>query len=92
LILIILFFFLKLIINRKAILGFLMALSNAWGLLLCTIFLGYGIVNVPRRILRKSDLNWVNNYNLFKAQAYKEATLEASEELQNVIKVYISFK
>jgi len=70
----------------KAILGFLMALSNAWGLLLCIIFLGYGLVDVPRRILRKSNLTWVNNYNLFKAQAYKEATLEANEELQNVVK------
>ncbi|ORX53806.1 LMBR1-domain-containing protein [Piromyces finnis] len=72
--------------TRKALLGFLMAMSNAWGLLLCIVFMGYGLVDVPRRLWRKSDLSWINNYYLFKAQAYKESTLEASENLQNVKK------
>jgi len=66
-----------------------MAMSNAWGLLLCIVFMGYGLVDVPRRLWRKADLSWINNYYLFKAQAYKESTLEASENLQNVTQVTI---
>jgi len=73
----------------KALLGFLMAMSNAWGLLLCIVFMGHGLVDVPRRLWRKSDLSWINNYYLFKAQAYKESTLEANENLQNVTKEII---
>lgn len=70
----------------KALIAFLMAMSNAWGLLLCIVFLGYGLVDIPRLFWRESDLSWIRNYYQFKAPKLKDATLTANEELQKVTK------
>jgi len=70
----------------KALLAFLMAMSNAWGLLLCIVFLGYGLVDIPRRYWRKSDLTWIQSYYQFKAPKLKDESLNAREELQKVIR------
>ena len=43
---------------RVSFKGFLMALGNAWGLFLIILFLGYGIVQVPRRFWSMRDLNY----------------------------------
>jgi len=36
--------------------GFLIAMSNAWGLFLIIIFLGYGLVTVPKRCLKMTNI------------------------------------
>lgn len=38
-------------------LAFAMAGANAWGLLLATIMLGYGLVDIPKRLWRNADPN-----------------------------------
>ncbi|KAF8923123.1 LMBR1 domain-containing protein 2 [Dissophora ornata] len=35
--------------------AYVMALSNSWGLILVVIFIGYGMVDVPRRLWHKGD-------------------------------------
>jgi len=70
----------------KALIAFLMAMSNAWGLLLCIVFLGYGLVDIPRLFWRQSDLTWIQNYYQFKAPKLKDDSLNASEELQKVVR------
>jgi len=67
-----------------------MAMSNAWGLLLCIVFLGYGLVDIPRIFWRKSDLTWIQSYYQFKAPKLKDDTLNANEKLQKVVKVNIN--
>ena len=70
--------------------AFLMAMSNAWGLLLCIVFLGYGLVDIPRLFWRQSDLTWIQSYYQFKAPKLKDDSLNASEELQKVVRVNIN--
>jgi hypothetical protein len=36
--------------------GFLIAMSSAWGLFQIIIFLGYGVVSVPKQCLKMSDI------------------------------------
>lgn len=42
-------------LSGKHLIGFLMALSNAWGIFLIIFLLGYGLVAVPKHILKLSD-------------------------------------
>lgn len=43
-------------IDVFAIKGFLMALSNAYGLLLLILFLGYGLIDIPRTIWHSANI------------------------------------
>lgn len=36
-------------------LAFVMAVANAWGLFLATIMLGYGLIDIPKRLWHDSD-------------------------------------
>ena len=65
----------------------LMAAANAWGLLLCTGLLGYGLVEVPRTIWKCSDT--VNSLNTLekKASKVKEEMVDAEAELYEVARV-----
>jgi hypothetical protein len=59
--------------------GFVMAMANSWGLFLVIVFMGYGLVAVPRKLWYASDIKhhlnelytkasrksvWIVNWNL----------------------------
>lgn len=70
----------------QALLAFLMAMGNAWGLLLCVVFLGYGLISIPKSLWRKAKIQWLNCYYEFKAPRLKDASIEAEENLQKIAK------
>ena len=53
--------------------GFLIALSNAWGLFQIIIFLGYGLVTVPKHCLKMSDLQKRYDYCMYKLTITEES-------------------
>ncbi|RKP37893.1 LMBR1-like membrane protein, partial [Dimargaris cristalligena] len=50
------FIFVKGITDGKALMAFVMAAANSWGLLLIIIFMGCGLVAVPRRLWHSANL------------------------------------
>jgi hypothetical protein len=43
-----------------------MALSNAWGLFLIIIFLGYGLINVPKHCIQMSNIDKMYAFSMYK--------------------------
>ncbi|RUP47075.1 LMBR1-like membrane protein-domain-containing protein [Jimgerdemannia flammicorona] len=41
--------------SRDAFVGFVMAMANSWGLLLAILFMGYGLVSIPRQLWNAAD-------------------------------------
>ncbi len=68
------------------LLGFLIALANGWGLLLIVIFLGHGLIEVPRTLWQTSDANYHLKTLQFKAPLMKEAASDAEADLYEVAK------
>ena len=46
--------------------GFVIAMSNAWGLFLIIVFLGYGLVTVPKHCFRMVSINRMYEYQMFR--------------------------
>ena len=46
--------------------GFLIALSNAWGLFLIIIFLGYGLVTVPKHCFKMTSIDRMYEFAMFR--------------------------
>eukprot|EP00656_Telonema_subtile_P012310 TRINITY_DN16194_c0_g1_i3.p1 TRINITY_DN16194_c0_g1~~TRINITY_DN16194_c0_g1_i3.p1 ORF type:complete len:546 (-),score=123.58 TRINITY_DN16194_c0_g1_i3:797-2434(-) len=69
-------------LTGDALTQFLMALANAWGLTLLVICLGYGLVEIPKKLLRQTSE--VNNlrYLQFRAVAVYENLKEAQLDLK----------
>ncbi|KAJ3093164.1 LMBR1 domain-containing protein 2 [Quaeritorhiza haematococci] len=61
-----------------------MAGANAWGLLLSTALLGYGLVEVPRGLWYTANTNWNLRYSEFQAPKLKEAVVDAESEIYEV--------
>ncbi|KAJ3126929.1 LMBR1 domain-containing protein 2 [Nowakowskiella sp. JEL0407] len=66
------------------LLAFAMAGANAWGLLLVTIMLGYGLIEVPRGLWYNASVQWYLRYLEFQAPRTKEAMVDAEAELYEV--------
>lgn len=54
--------------SKDALLGICIALGNAWGLFLLVVFMGYGLVEIPRSFWWRANRDIVLNY-------YRYATL-----------------
>jgi hypothetical protein len=50
-----------------------MALSNAWGLFQIIIFLGYGVINLPKHCRQMSRIEEKYEYSMFKVNVAEEA-------------------
>ncbi|KAJ3112694.1 LMBR1 domain-containing protein 2 [Phlyctochytrium bullatum] len=75
-------------INKMTdLMAFLMAAANAWGLLLCTFMLGYGFVDIPRKLWYYSSTRWHLQFLQLQAPKTKEAMVDAEAELYDVAKV-----
>lgn len=70
--------------------AYIMALSNSWGLVLVVIFMGYGMVDVPRRLWHKGDNGRELRRISFKASVVKDKRQDTEDEVHNVAKVIIS--
>lgn len=67
--------------------AYIMALSNSWGLILVVIFMGYGMVDVPRRLWHKGDNARELRRIAFKASVVKDKCQDTEDEVLNVAKV-----
>jgi hypothetical protein len=61
-----------------------MAMANVWGLLLIVVFLGHGLVEVPRDLWRRSDYHSHLRSLQYRAPGMKEAANDAEIELFEV--------
>ncbi|KAF8945782.1 hypothetical protein BGZ47_001982 [Haplosporangium gracile] len=66
--------------------AYIMALSNSWGLVLVVIFMGYGMVDVPRRLWHKGDNARELRRISFKASVIKDKRQDTEDEVHNVAK------
>lgn len=70
------------------VIGLLQAVSNAYGLILFTVLLGYGLVALPRHLWRLGSLQWRLKHYHKHAPSYasnaEERLLELVETLQEV--------
>lgn len=69
--------------------AYIMALSNSWGLVLVVIFMGYGMVDVPRRLWHKGDNERELRRISFKASVVKDKRQDTEDEVHSVAKVKI---
>jgi len=67
--------------------GIAMAASNAYGLAIVILLLGYGLAEVPRKIWRKTDREGLLRYYRYKVFVHYEQYIEAEKELENAMKV-----
>ena len=72
-----------------------MAAANAWGLLLSTVMLGYGLVEVPRGLWYDANVERCLRYLEFRAPKVKEDMVDAEADLYEAARVcmtHMSFK
>ncbi|KAJ3213392.1 LMBR1 domain-containing protein 2 [Dinochytrium kinnereticum] len=68
------------------LMDFLMAAANAWGLLLCTFMLGYGFVDIPRKLWYHANTRWSLRFLELQAPKTREAMVDSEAELYDVAK------
>ncbi|KAI8929153.1 LMBR1-like membrane protein-domain-containing protein [Entophlyctis helioformis] len=61
--------------------------ANAYGLVLLTILMGYGLVEIPRGLWYNADVQWVMRYLEYKAPKLKEACLDSEAEIYQVARL-----
>ncbi|KAG0266041.1 hypothetical protein BG011_003479 [Mortierella polycephala] len=66
--------------------AYVMALSNSWGLVLVVIFMGYGMVDVPRLLWHKGDNARELRRIAFKTSVVKDKRQDTEDEVLNVAK------
>jgi len=68
--------------------GLAMGLANLWGLLLSILLLGYGLVEVPRKIWRSSDSSIRMDYLLYKTASVHEQLADARDQLDETLALF----
>ncbi|KAJ1958287.1 hypothetical protein GGI12_004773 [Dipsacomyces acuminosporus] len=66
--------------------AFLMAAANFWGLFLVVIFMGFGLVSIPRKLWQRGDLTHELAKIESRAMAYKDRAYDSELELSDVVK------
>jgi hypothetical protein len=64
-----------------------MAAANAWGLLLLTLMLGYGLVEFPRSLWYSASTRWSLTDCEMSAPRLREAMIDADTEVYDVTRV-----
>ncbi len=77
------------LIVREDILSVGMAAANAWGLLLLTLMLGYGLVEFPRSLWYSASTRWTLTDCEMSAPRLREAAIDADTEVYDVTRVII---
>merc|ERR1719285_1225999 len=68
--------------------GLAIGLANLWGLLLSILLLGYGLVEVPRKLWRSSDLTTRMDFLLYKIASVHEQHADARDQLDETLALY----
>ncbi|KAJ3010590.1 hypothetical protein HKX48_007319 [Thoreauomyces humboldtii] len=71
-------------IDQDTLLTMGMAAANAWGLLLITIMMGYGLVEVPRTLWYDADTARCLRYMEFIVPGSKESMVDAEAEIYDI--------
>ncbi|KAG5456303.1 MAG: LMBR1-like membrane protein [Olpidium bornovanus] len=77
----------KQIDTTAALRAVVMAASNAWGLTLIVLFLGYGLVAIPRGLWQSADTWWCLRRAEFRAAELQEDAIAADAELYEILQV-----
>ncbi|KAG0223548.1 hypothetical protein BGX31_008446 [Mortierella sp. GBA43] len=64
--------------------AYVMALSNSWGLILVVVFMGHGMVDVPRRLWHKGDNARELRRLAFQASVVKDKRQDTEDEVLHV--------
>ena len=71
---------------------FVMAGTNAFGLSFVMVFMGHGLVELPRRIWRRSDKRKLLKRLEFAAPQVQEEMLEADAQLESIVMVLCLYR
>ena len=63
-----------------------MAGANAWGLLLATVMLGYGLIDIPKRLWNNADPEKSLKFLESEAPRVKECMVDSEAEVYEVAK------
>eukprot|EP00743_Colponemidia_sp_Colp-15_P007313 GILK01007896.1.p1 GENE.GILK01007896.1~~GILK01007896.1.p1 ORF type:complete len:660 (-),score=88.83 GILK01007896.1:177-2114(-) len=74
-------------LTGAALVGFVIACANAWGLFLLIILLGFGLVEVPRRLWHLASFEQNLNDSYFAAVAIEDAHMQAKFDVDDVVKL-----
>ncbi|OZJ02345.1 hypothetical protein BZG36_04385 [Bifiguratus adelaidae] len=72
--------------SRAALQGYIIAIANSWGLLLIIIFMGYGLVAIPRHFWNLSNIDLQLDRCYQNAPRLKEELMDAEVELDSLYK------
>merc|ERR1719233_934487 len=75
-------------LSAGSIPGLAIGLANLWGLLLSILLLGYGLVEVPRKLWRSSDLATRMDFLLYKIASVHEQHADARDQLDETLALY----
>jgi len=75
-------------LSAGSIPGLAIGLANLWGLLLSILLLGYGLVEVPRKIWRLSDFEIRMDFLLYKIASVNEQLADARDQLDETLALY----
>ena len=73
--------------RRSKLYTLLVTASNTWGLFLLILLLGYGLVEIPRGIFKRSNLSYQLAYTQFKLAKVSVEKAEADEEVADIFAV-----
>ncbi|ORZ25110.1 LMBR1-like membrane protein-domain-containing protein [Absidia repens] len=74
------------ITTRAKLQAFVMAMANSWGLFLVIMFMGYGLVAVPRKLWYATDIKRLLNEIYTKAPRVKEECMDSELEFNELAK------
>jgi hypothetical protein len=77
---------------RDKLQGYVMAMANSWGLLLAIIFMGYGLVSVPRKLWYAANVRKQLKHLYVRAPLVKEECMDSELEYTDVAKVRLGNK
>ncbi|KAJ1945259.1 hypothetical protein EC988_005798, partial [Linderina pennispora] len=67
------------------LMAFLMAAANFWGLALVILFMGFGLVSIPRKLWHRGDMKRELQKIERRAMAYKDKAYDAELELADIV-------
>lgn len=73
--------------NREGIQSYVMAAANSWGLFLVIVFMGYGLVSVPRSLWYSGNYDHHLHQHYANAAKLKEECLDSEIEFNELAKV-----
>jgi hypothetical protein len=73
--------------NREGIQSYVMAAANSWGLFLVIVFMGYGLVSVPRSLWYSGSYDRHLHQHYANAAKLKEECMDSEIEFNELAKV-----